>query len=911
MTGQPGQPGRPPTNPTSDPAGNPTFAGPTPSMLAKPPTFREKATAQFARLRPSTAHLVDAGFTTVLVGLALIGFRTTFFGLGWFWVGLAGLVIGLVITHITATFRLPGILTGVAVALAYLLLAGPIATREDLVWGFLPSGSTFAGVAHMAVPGWKELLTALPPADAEGPYLALPFLFAMVGAALTYGVARRWPGAVTALVAPVALLVTSLLLGTLTAAAVALQGAAFGLVAIGWAALRSNRNRPALQNGAARTTRAVTTAALLAVATVGGFFVGPHLPGADAAGRTVLRTGLTPPYDVTAFPSPLAGFRQYTEPNPSKLFSKTLLTVQGLPAGTPVRFATLDSYDGYVWGAGNAADLGTGTEGTSFRKVGTHIAPADDGLRAGQEVTATVTVPAGGYGDVWLPTFGTVTGLDFAGNRAKALDDELRFNIDTNTGVLPEKLQPGDAYTVTAYVPDTATPPQNVETGSGPLDGIDTESLNFVNDRLDAWTGRVDGSWQKVQAIAKAMQDGAYTDGGTPGDYQNKFLAGHSLRRMTQFVKSTQLAGNDEQYASALALAANRIGIPTRVVVGAIPKTAGTVKGSDVHAWVEVRLADGSWQAVLPAQFLPDRNKKPQQLIQKSQEKKTGAQVPPPAANNPPSVLQGPDQAQNATQLKAPPKDEKSPLDPSTWPDWLRWLVFFLVVPLLVLLAVYGLIRLTKWVRRRRRRTRGTTAHRVTGGWREVVDTARDLRMPLPARGTRLEEARALELHVSGPPPEPVSPIVDGALIGAPLAVTPPTTRHPANEGDAAGVRVTDPHAAGAGLGLVTLATSANTHVFDIDPPTAEEVDAFWADVATARKAIRAENTFWQKVRGDLSLRTFREARRANQAPAAQRSARRRDRAADSADRADRADGAARGTSAPNTSRRLGKRGRS
>ena len=85
--------------------------------------------------------------------------------------------------------------------------------------------------------------------------------------------------------------------------------------------------------------------------------------------------------------------------------------------------------------------------------------------------------------------------------------------------------------------------------------------------------------------------------------------------------------------------------------------------------------------------------------------KKTGAQVPPPAANNPPSVLQGPDQAQNATQLKNPPKDDKSPLDPSTWPDWLRYLVFFLVVPLLVLLLAYAVIRLAKWLRRRRRRT--------------------------------------------------------------------------------------------------------------------------------------------------------------------------------------------------------------
>ena len=43
-----------------------------------------------------------------------------------------------------------------------------------------------------------------------------------------------------AVAAPVLLLVTSILLGTLTPAAVLLQGAGFALVAIGWAALRSN-----------------------------------------------------------------------------------------------------------------------------------------------------------------------------------------------------------------------------------------------------------------------------------------------------------------------------------------------------------------------------------------------------------------------------------------------------------------------------------------------------------------------------------------------------------------------------------------------------------------------------------------------------------------------------------------------
>ena len=837
----------------SSPTSRESIPAPPPSALVTPPTAGERVRAQLARLRPTTAHLVDAGFTVVLVGLALVGFRTTFFGLGWLWVGLAGLVIGLLVAHVTATFRAPGIVTLLAVATAYLLLGGPVAIREDLIAGFIPSGQTFATLVHMAVPGWKELLTALPPVDSEGPYLALPFLFTLVGAALTYGVARRWTGAVTALVAPVLLLVASIVLGTLTPAAVLFQGAVFALVAIGWTALRSNRNRPALQNGAGRTTRAVTTAALLAVATVGGFFVGPMLPGADDAGRTVFRASLVPPFDVTQYASPLAGFRQYTEPNGSELFDKTLLTVKGLPQGVPVRIAALDSYDDFVWGAGNVANLGSGDdpEGTSFRKVGSHIATEG----AGTPVTATVGVPAGGYSDVWLPTFGTVTGLEFGGSRGDQLSDDLRFNVDTNTGVLPEKLQAGDTYTVSALAQKVdAELPKDVDVADGTV--VDSQNLTFIDDKISPWTERVDGQWQKVVAVARAMQDGAYTDGGAPGDYQNVFLPGHSLRRMTQFMKATQLAGNDEQYASALALAANRLGVPARVVLGAEPDATGAVKGKDVHAWVEVARSDGSWQPIYWKQFIPDRNKKPQQLIQKSEEKKTGAQVPPPAANNPPSVLQGPDQAQNATQLKTPPKDDKNPLDPDNWPDWLRWLIFFVVVPLIVLLLVYTAIRVAKWLRRRRRRTTGATATRVSGGWREVVDTARDMQMPLPVKGTRLEQAHALEEHVFGPPPEKPSPVVDGALMGAPapsgghVAPAVDTEPLPTAAGDAPGRR---------GLALVPLAAAANGHVFDVAEPTPEEVDAFWADVETARQRIRSEQGFWQRLRGDLSLRTFRD----------------------------------------------------
>jgi TgpA N-terminal domain/Transglutaminase-like superfamily len=768
-------------------------------MMPQQVTARDRVTVAMSPLVPTREHLVDAAVAAVMVLLALVGFRTSFFGWSWLLAGAAGLVLGLLAAHVVASYRLPAVVTVAVVAAAYFLLGGALAVRDDLIAGFIPSLTTFSVLADTLVGGWKVLLTTLPPVDSRGPLLALPFLVCLVGAAATYAVARRWRSAYLALGTPLALLVLSIAMGTVTPAAAILQGVLFGLVAIGWAALRANRNRAPLQNGAARTTRAVTAFALLLVAALGGWLVGPRLPGGDDTARTVWRTDLQPPFDVTQYPSPLAGFRKFTEPNPATLFDKTLLTVKGLPKGTPVRIASLDTYDGSVWGAGNAANNGTDAGGSSFRRVGTHI----DASGPGRAVTAVVSIPAGGYSEVWLPTAGTVTGIEFIGSRERALADSLRFNIDTDTAILPERLQAGDSYRLTAIIAEQpATLPTQISAGSESL--VDTQALTFVDAKVDSWAGNSQGQWQQLLAVARYMRsEGAYTDGGSPGTFQNVYLPGHSLGRLNRFVKSDQLAGDDEQYAATLALMANRLGLPARIVLGAIPDDAGTIKGKDVRAWVEVKTDTASWVPILPAEFVPDRNKVPNQQQLKSEEKKTGAQVPPPAANNPPSVLQGPDQAQNATQR---PAAKRSFLDPRSWPDWVLTLLKLVVLPILVLLAAYGLLRAVKSRRRRRRRTTGPMSARISGGWAELVDTARDLGVVAPPRATRLEQAAALESW----------------------------------HGD-----------------LLPLAARANGHVFGPVEPTQDEIDGYWAQVDQVRHSMRRRAGFWRRLRSDVNLRSF------------------------------------------------------
>ena len=60
-----------------------------------------------------------------------------------------------------------------------------------------------------------------------------------------------------------------------------------------------------------------------------------------------------------------------------------------------------------MWGAADRANNGTQVPGAAFQQVGPRVAARGQG----RPVRVRVTVPEGGYRDVWLPTAGTVTGV--------------------------------------------------------------------------------------------------------------------------------------------------------------------------------------------------------------------------------------------------------------------------------------------------------------------------------------------------------------------------------------------------------------------------------------------------------------------------------------------------------------------
>ena len=95
--------------------GNP-LAPPRPGMVQEQPSFRERAQQGARALLPERHDWVDLGFAAVLVAIALVGFRTGYFGWEWIVAAAGGLVLGLAIAHVVTSFRLPAVTTLVGVA---------------------------------------------------------------------------------------------------------------------------------------------------------------------------------------------------------------------------------------------------------------------------------------------------------------------------------------------------------------------------------------------------------------------------------------------------------------------------------------------------------------------------------------------------------------------------------------------------------------------------------------------------------------------------------------------------------------------------------------------------------------------------------------------------------------------------
>ncbi|GGO92548.1 hypothetical protein GCM10011584_29210 [Nocardioides phosphati] len=685
-----------------------------------------------ASIVPTGRALVDLLFVLALGTAAMIGFQDTFHGSMFLVAGLLGLVLGALLAHLAVELGQPVVVLALFVVVAFFLLGGAVAGPESAA-SALPLPDTLVDLADKSVHGWKELLTTLPPVDG-GPLLALPYLLGLVAGAGTMTLARRLRSAWIPLVGALALLAAVILLGVQDATHLAVIGLVVAVLGVAWVVVRARWQSMTVTIGSRSTSRLVLGAVLCAVAAGGALAIGPRLPGTGEE-RTVLRTWVEPPFDVGQYPSPLASFRKYTEgyqgPPQYQLKEKPLLAVKGLPEGTRVRFAGMDSYNGIVFGAANDSGTESGNRDT-FQKVGSVIKnPA-----RGKEVTATVKVEEG-YKGVWLPEAGALTGITL-GKGLEDQTDAFRYNLATNTGVVPGGINPGDTYTFRAVLADDELDKKGT-TWLGALPGI--EAASRFQELATQFAGQnASTPLQQVLAIAAEMKSsGKYTDGGEGAE---QFRPGHSLLRLSQFVAADQqMAGNDEQYAAMMAILANQAGVPARVAMGAKVPAGGVIKGKDVHAWVELRAGDGTWRVLDTDEFMGDTP--PEQETPQQKKLVAGKVVPPPAPVRPPSSAGDP--VEDSLDRLDQHRDSGFEIPGFVW-----WLLKWVVLPLLMLAAIAGLILFLKKRRSRIRRTTGPAAARVAGAWRDLLDHARDHGHAVSGRATRREQAAGIPVEGLG-----------------------------------------------------------------------------------------------------------------------------------------------------------------
>lgn len=404
---------------------------------------------------------------------------------------------------------------------------------------------------------------------------------------------------------------------------------------------------------------------------------------AAAVGTALLPAGkpfeprdlVTPPVDDLPVASPLPQLASWAAAGDTELFR--------LRGGeTPMRLVALADYTGATWRAS-----------TLYGPLGT-VASADlpSGVR---HVESRVAVTIGRLTGPWLPTGGRPT-------ETSARDAA----VDASSGsmVLPAGARPGFSYTVSSTVDaprDADLLTATVPTGGAAHRYLALPELPFT---LAEYARRTVADartpFEKAVAIEEVVRANRRLDAEAP--------VGSSYARLETFLFGTPgtggaNAGTAEQFASAYAVLARAVGLPTRIVVGFQPVRPGpdgvaVIRAADATAWPEVYFTGWGWVPFDPVAGTDDgaTSASKREVINRLA---TPTPTPSAPATTGPSLPAKP----HAPDAAAPAASPRQP-----------WYLVFVAVPALVLLVLGGL----RAGRRARLRRAG-----ATGAWAYVLDS--------------------------------------------------------------------------------------------------------------------------------------------------------------------------------------------
>ena len=280
----------------------------------------------------------------------------------WLTVGTAACLTGLLIAMLPRRGIATALLQPLLLIAAQFLLGPIFALNGTTLAHILPTWATLTQGWSATFSAFKTLAAIDPPLGQEaGGLMALwtLMLWTCYLAVLLarYGLGRNLgrpthPVAVVASALPIlATMAVSAALGTSRGIYPALTGGILWLLLLIWSAI-----------GLGLLSLQGTASALLTLALAAGVICSVGLLPAPT--RLVIRDHYQPPMDPYQFTSPLSDYRAYVK----RHRDDTLVTVHNLPAGTPVRMAVMDRYDGKVWNLSDSSGQEPPTTGASAPK---------------------------------------------------------------------------------------------------------------------------------------------------------------------------------------------------------------------------------------------------------------------------------------------------------------------------------------------------------------------------------------------------------------------------------------------------------------------------------------------------------------------------------------------------------------
>ena len=767
-----------------------------------------------------------------------------------------GVLVGLLVSWAASKWRWDLLSIVASVVAAHFLFGGGAALRETTRWGVVPTSRTLQTLVIGAVEAWKDLLTLTPPAASYVGPAMVPWMACLVCSVAAGVVTVRYGRPMWGSVALILCGVIAIVWGPTG------HTPNLALVIVWWVALiawwswasaigRARSGTDIVIGMSSSTTSASTTmggssrqvvhvwwrvgmGALMVGVMVAAAIPAASLMGPTASDRIVGRDVVEPPVDAREYPSPLSSYRHYNK----DLEDSSLIHVSNLPKEARVRLGAMDVYDGTTFGMSVA-----NTDGTAgYRRVGSTIPgrSADDAELETNVSTSQLLGP-------WVPTIGQVHVLRFdegdpnAAAQQKGLNYDLWAETALTTGPAGEM-----GYTMSLSMPREHADSEYASVEATRYAGGDTNVPKDVDTLAAEHTTTARSDLEKARAIENFL----HTDGYYSNDDTINSRPGSSQDRIQRMIGADMLVGDDEQYATLMALMLHSQGINARVVMGAYREgTSGNVDltGADMHAWVEVEFPGVGWATFDPT---PPRDQQPTTQVNK------------PKSVPKPQVLQPPEPPEQPVELPPATRDQATdPHDPNGL--HIPWMAIGTVsLSLLILLGPIVLVLLAK-SRRRKSRRRAQAAEAVRGSWDELVDTAIDSGLVVEPHLTRQEVAWALASQWAPETPEG--------------AEAPSRKSRKSGKRSAADVRVPGWSLfSGAVPRVVTVARRADVADFALTGARSQDAEQAWEDVDELRREWASSVSVFARVRHALSLKSLRWRRRASRQAAAASGAKRR-----------------------------------